>query len=103
MYQPETQWIGGVYPGATSTNLHQLIRKVRYVSGNSLGHKRKAIVEYVRLNAPCHAVEIANAVGYPLDSVRGQLRIAFLQKLVTKELRIHPNGNNRIAYYSGVQ
>jgi hypothetical protein len=102
-YTPETQWVGGEYPGATPKHLHRAAHKPRKQIQPTVGHKRQVIVDYVRLNAPCNASEISCAVGHPLDSVRGQLRISCVAGLVKKEMRIHPNGNNRIAYYSGVQ
>jgi hypothetical protein len=102
-YKPETQWIGGEYPGATPPHLHRAARKPRKQIQPTVGHKRRAIVEYVRTNGPCNAMEVSCAVGYPLDSVRGQLRVARIAGLLAKELWLHPNGNNRIAYYSGLQ
>ena len=102
-YTPETTWVGGQYPGVVPSHLHQAARKHRPTPATPFGSKRKAIVAYVRSNGPLSAVDIALAVGYPIDSVRGQLRTACIQKLIGKEERLHPNRRNRIMFYSGVQ
>ena len=104
-YTPQTQWVGGEYPGAIPKHLHQYTPK--YPSSvkvpQKVGHKRRQIIEYVRLHGPCSAVEVSRALQQPLDSVRSQLKVAYQKKQVTREDRPHPNGNNRIGYYSGVQ
>jgi len=102
-YTPETQWVGGDYPGVTPKHLHRAAHKPRKQIQPTVGHKRQSIVNLARSNGPINAAEISDILRMPLDSVRGQLRIAFLQKLVSREEREHPNGNNRIMYYSGVQ
>ena len=101
-YIPETNWIGGYYPGAVPAHLHDT-RKHRATPAQPFGYKRKAIVDYVCNHGPLSAVDISRAVGYPIDSVRGQLRTACNQNKVTKEERIHPNRRNRIMFYSGVR
>lgn len=101
-YAPETQWVGGKYPGVIPKHMHHVVKKVRYVSRNPLGYKRQSIVDLARTNGPINAAEISDILRMPLDSVRSQLRIAFLQSLVSREEREHPNGNNRIMYYMGV-
>jgi hypothetical protein len=102
-YTPQTQWVGGEYPGVLPPHMHHVERAHRATPAQPFGYKRKAIVEYVCNHGPLSAVDISRAVGYPIDSVRGQLRTACNQKLVAKEERLHPNRRNRIMFYSGVQ
>jgi hypothetical protein len=98
-YTPQTNWVGGEYPGVVPAHLHRVPKKVR----PNVGHKRRDIVAYARVHGPVCAVDIAAMLKMPLDSVRGQLRICCNQKLVVKEERQHSNKKNRIMYYSGVQ
>ena len=90
-YAPQTRWVGGYYPGATPKHLHEEAPKV--------GHKYRAIVAYVKAHGPVSAVTIAKDLGMPLDSVRGQLRTACVEKDVDKTARLHPNRRNRINFY----
>jgi hypothetical protein len=100
-YTPQTNWIGGHYPGVLPPHMHHTARAHRATPQKPFGYKRKAIVAYVCGHGPVSAVDIAQAVGYPIDSVRGQLRTACNQKQVVKEERLHPNRRNRIMFYTG--
>ena len=101
-YKPETQWIGGLYPGSNPPSVPTIVRKDRTKPTTARGHKRKAIVDYVRRYGPVPSVRVAAALGQQIDSVRIQLRYAFQLGLVAREERKHPTRNNRILFYSGV-
>ena len=96
-YAPETQWITGFGPVAQPAK-----RRVWKESLN-IGWKRKSIVAYATQHGGATAVLIAQELDMPIDSVRGQLRIAFLGGQVNRHEGMHPNGKNKIMYYSGVQ
>lgn len=100
-YVPETQWVGGHYPGfipVPTKSIHW-----RQPNPPTLGHKRMAIIEYARVHGPVSALVIATMLRLPLDSVRGQLRIILSRKLLAVEIRTHENRRNKINFYSGVQ
>ena len=101
MYKPETQWIGGTYPGFIPAPVQSI--HWRQPNPPPLGHKRQAIIEYARVNGPVSALVIATMLRLPLDSVRHQLRITVQRKLLAIEVRLHANRRNKINYYSEVQ
>ena len=101
MYKPETQWIGGAYPGFIPAPVQSI--HWRQPNPPPAGHKRQAIIEFARTSGPVSAVVISNMLRLPVDSVRGQLRIIVRRKLLAVDVKMHPNGRNKINYYSGVQ
>jgi hypothetical protein len=68
-----------------------------------VGHKRRDIIAFMHNNGPACAVDAAFALKMSLDSVRHQLRIICIKtpSPLAKEERQHPNGKNKIIYYTG--
>jgi len=93
-YKPETRWVG-VQPIVHPKNVAKPHREVGAVG--------RSIIATAIAHGPCSAVLIAEFLHLPIDSVRNRLALAVNLGKLNRNEGLHPNGRNRIMYYSGAQ
>ena len=98
-YVPETQWIGGTYPGIKPKHYHFAQEKVLVPWGD----KRKAILVFLAANPNSSPTTISAALGYSVESTRSQLREMYTMKKVAREQHKRADGRSMESYYSGVK
>jgi len=93
-YKPETCWVG-VQPTPHPKNVIKVAKPIGAVG--------RSIMDTAIKHGPTSAILIAEFLNLPVDSVRNRLALAAKQGKLKQEVKLHPNGRNRINYYSGVQ
>lgn len=93
-YTPETLWVG-VQPIVHPKNIVKPHRE--------FGSVGRSIIETAIKYGPCPATLVAEFLRLPIDSVRNRLLLAANLGELSRYEGLHPNGRNRIMYYSGVQ
>ena len=109
-YTPETQWVGGVYPGALPSHLHHHVdveKRIRERKPRTTQFQPSPTVDLIlsliRASAPVSLVQLVALTGRSDKTVYA--RIAALEKkfLITKELRKNAYNHQKSFFYSGVQ
>lgn len=110
-YVPQTQWIGGKYPGALPSHLHHhddvekriRERSLKPVPGVPLTPIVDLILSAVRANAPVTLKQLAAHVERSTKTVYARLTILELAGKITKELCKNTHNHQSSLFYSGVQ
>ena len=109
-YTPQTQWVGGVYPGVLPTHLHH-VKAEPVVQGRALrplgrlqaSPARNALLAAIKLHGPVSLAQLAEVLGKNTKTMYARILILENMRLVVKESRKNEHSNRRAMYYSGVQ
>jgi len=105
-YTPETQWIGGKYPGVKVLPLPKPPRAVdekRVKTYFQPRPSKNAILAVVRSRGPISIANIALSLGKRKNLVNMHLLDMQREGLVVKEYRKNKNNGHHQMFYSGVQ
>ena len=102
MYQPETQWIGGKYPGVRTPLPIKVVKK-RVQTYFQPRPSKNAILSVVRSQGPISISNIALFLSKRKNLVNMQLLDMQREGLVVKEYRKNKNNGHNQMFYSGVQ
>ena len=109
-YTPETQWVGGTYPGVMPPHLHHYVdveKRIRERKPRTTQFQPSPTIDLIlamiRERGPISLIQLVEVTGRSDKTVYA--RIVGLEKkwLVTKELRKNLHNHQRSFFYSGVQ
>ena len=103
-YTPETQWIGGKYPGVRTPPTPVIkVAKKRVQTYFQPRPSKNAILAVVRSRGPISISNIASSLGKRKNLVNMHLLDMQREGLVVKEYRKNKNNGHNQMFYSGVQ
>ena len=109
-YTPETQWVGGTYPGVMPPHLHHYVdveKRIRERKPRTTQFQPSPTIDLIlamiRERGPISLIQLVKVTGRSDKTVYA--RIAKLEKklLITKELRKNAHNRQSSFVYSGVQ
>jgi DNA-binding MarR family transcriptional regulator len=109
-YTPQTQWIGGSYPGVMPPHLHHYVdveKRIRERKPRRTQFQPTPTIDLIltaiKTKGPISLIQLVEVTGRSGTTVYA--RVAALEKkwLITKELRKNEHNHQRSFFYSGVQ